>query len=183
MIFIKIARQLPLPFYFVADFECILEKTDTCLPAETKSSTTILNTHVPCGAAYKISCSDPRFYRDPVIIMPDNSGKSVAEQFLDAILEDARDIREILAYKAPMLPLTEKAYESENVICHICEKPIKTDEVKCPDHCHLTGQYRGPSHQSCNLNYQIKPGKIQIPCFFHNLKNYYGHLLISAAKK
>ena len=187
--FTKIARQRPLPFYIVADFECILEKTDTCLPAETKSSTTILNKHVPCGAAYKISCTDPRFYRDPVIITPDNSGKNVAERFLDAILEDAKDIREMLSYKAPMLPLTEKEKEayklssSENVICHICEKTIKTDEVKCPDHCHLTGQYRGPSHQSCNLNYQIKPEKIQIPCFFHNLKNYDSHLLISAAKK
>ena len=26
--FTNIARQLPLPFYFVADFECILKKTD-----------------------------------------------------------------------------------------------------------------------------------------------------------
>ena len=85
-----------------------------------------------------------------------------------------------------MLPLTEKeetAYNLPHAICHICRKHIKADEIKCKDHCHLTGRYRGPSHQSCNINYQIKPDKIQIPCFFHNLKNYDAHLLIAAVKK
>ena len=92
----------------------------------------------------------------------------------------------MLTYKAPMLPLTEKeetAFNSPHAICHICKKHIKVDDVKCKDHCHLTVQYRGPSHQLCNINYQIKPNKIQIPCFFHNLKHYDAHLLIAAAKK
>ena len=117
--FTNIARQLPLPFYFVADFECILKKTEeeqeeqaatqnekcccgkdkptvkcnnckqwwycsevcklrdceehkeSCIEASKKtnvSSTKHVNEHVPCGAAYKISCTDPAFYRDPVII-------------------------------------------------------------------------------------------------------------------
>ena len=184
--FTQIARQLPLPFYFIADFECILEKFDTCLPDPNKSSTTILNRNVPCGAAYKISCTDPRFYRDPVIFIREEDGKSITEQFLDSILQDARDLREILQYKAPMKPLSPAElaeFDSPRAICHICSKHIKADEIKCKDHDHITGDYRGPSHQSCNINYQIKPDKIQIPCFFHNLKNYDAHLLIAAAKK
>ena len=150
------------------------------------SSTNILQKHVPCDAAYKISCTDSRFYRDPAIITHDNSGKSVAERFLDSILSDAREIREMLRYKTPILPLSDDeqlAFDSANVNCSICKKAIGNDQVKVRDHCHLTGKYRGPAHQDCNLNYRINPDKVQIPCFFHNLKNYDGHLLISAAKK
>ena len=184
--FTQISRQLPLPFYFVADFECILQKVDTCLADPKKSNTTVINKHVPCGAAYKINCTDPRFYRDPVIITRDKDDKSIAEQFLDKIMHDAREIREMLQYVSPMLPLTPDElteFDSPHVICHICKKHIKESDIKCKDHDHLTGRYRGPSHQACNLNYQIKPDKIQIPCFFHNLKNYDAHLLISAAQK
>ena len=32
------------------------------------------------------------------------------------------------------------------------------------------------------MNYLINPDKIQIPCFFHNLKNYDTHILIKEAK-
>ena len=178
--FTQISRQLPLPFYFVADFECILQKLDTCLPDPNKSSTTVVNKHVPCGVAYKIS------YRDPVIITQDIDGKSIAEQFLDSIQQDVRELREMLKYVTPMLPLTPEQlrdFESPDAICHICRKHIKPDDVKCKDHCHLSGVYHGPTHQSCNLNYQIKPDNIQIPCFFHNLKNYDAHILILAAKQ
>ena len=84
-----------------------------------------------------------------------------------------------------MLPLTEEEqqeYSSTNVVCHICKQPFIHEETKCRDHDHLTGRFRGASHQACNLNYRINPDKIQIPCFFHNLKNYDAHILISEAK-
>ena len=47
------------------------------------------------------------------------------------------------------------------------------------DHCHLTGDYRGAAHSECNLHYSNN--KIKIPVFFHNLKNYDAHLIISHA--
>ena len=202
----KIERQLPLPFYFVADFECIMDKLDTCTPDATKSSSTVLSKHVPCGAAYKISCTDPRFYRPPVVITPDvRSGKSVAERFLDEIQHDARELRKMLACKIPMTPLTadEQAAYDAATTCHICDKTFvrahchnelenKTNcaiciedlknDIKVRDHNHLDGRYRGPAHSHCNFQYRIVPNKIQIPCFFHNLKHYDAHLLMSAAK-
>lgn len=49
-------NQLPIPFYFVANFERILEKYDTCAPNPEKSSTTSIGKHTVCGAAYNI-CS------------------------------------------------------------------------------------------------------------------------------
>ena len=52
---------------------------------------------------------------------------------------------------------------------------------KVRDHCHFTGKYRGCAHSICNLNYCNKYFKI--PVFFHNMKNYDGHLIIQNAEK
>ena len=40
---------------------------------------------------------------------------------------------------------------SEAKKCHICSKLFKEDDPKVRDHCHYTGQYRGPAHRNCNL--------------------------------
>ena len=42
----------------------------------------------------------------------------------------------------------EKAFRN-NRICRFCEKEILINKVR--DHCHLTGKYRGPAHQSSNI--------------------------------
>ena len=60
------------------------------------------------------------------------------------------------------------------------EKEAETYK-KVRDHCHFTGKYRGCAHSICNLNYCIKHFKI--PVFFHNMKNYDGHLIIQNAEK
>ena len=74
----------------------------------------------PCGASYAIQSIDPRFYREPVIITPDNSGKSVAERLLDAIIQDAEELRNMLAYKVETMPEQQDEFEAGNT-CHICE--------------------------------------------------------------
>ena len=46
---------------------------------------------------------------------------------------------------------------------------------KVKDHCHWSGNYRGPAHNLCNL----KMRKFRkIPCFFHNFAGYDAHLLV-----
>ena len=42
---------------------------------------------------YKISYTDPRFYRDPVVIGPRDG--DIAPLFLDKIISDANELREI----------------------------------------------------------------------------------------
>ena len=43
----------------------------------------------------------------------------------------------------------EEDFEKNN-ICRFCEKEILSDKVR--DHYHLTGKYRGPAHNTCNIN-------------------------------
>ena len=60
--------------------------------------------------------------------------------------------------------------------CHICEEELGTNKVR--DHCHISGKFRGAAHSACNagLHYRY----IKIPIFFHNLKGYESHFIISA---
>ena len=63
-------------------------------------------------------------------------------------------------------------------------KPYKDGDChglwKVKDHCHITGKYRGAAHSKCNQKLRIDPYRTPIPIFFHNLKNYDSHHLISA---
>ena len=62
--------------------------------------------------------------------------------------------------------------------CYFCHRPFsKTDKnlQKVRDHCHLTGEYRGPAHNSCNLSARTN---YDISVFVHNLKGYDAHLII-----
>ena len=60
-----------------------------------------------------------------------------------------------------------------NNICRFCVKNIGCDEVR--DHCHLTGKYRGPSHNVCNENVKQKDSNF-IAFAFHNFSNYDFHM-------
>ena len=58
-------------------------------------------------------------------------------------------------------------------ICRFREKGILSDKVR--DHCHLTGKYRGPAHNTCNINVKQKDSNF-IPFAFHNFSNYDCHM-------
>jgi hypothetical protein len=50
--------------------------------------------------------------------------------------------------------------------CHICSSPFSDLDVKCRDHNHLTGKFRGAAHTNCNLRFQESR---VVPVIFHNL--------------
>ena len=66
----------------------------------------------------------------------------------------------------------EEDFKNKN-ICRFCEKEIISDKVR--DHCHLTGKYRRPAHNTCNINVKQKDSKF-IPFAFHNFSDYDCHL-------
>ena len=67
----------------------------------------------------------------------------------------------------------EEDYKNNN-ICRFCEKNMEFDKVR--DHCHLTGKYRGPAHNTCNINVKQKDSNF-VPFAFHNFSNYDCHML------
>ena len=67
----------------------------------------------------------------------------------------------------------EEQFQLSN-ICWICEKLIDDDDEKVRDHCHVTAQFRGAAHWSCNINLQLTKN---VPVIFHDLRGYDSHLL------
>ena len=61
----------------------------------------------------------------------------------------------------------------KNNTCRFCEKEKLSDKVR--DHCHLTGKYRGPAHNTCNINVKLKDSNF-IPFAFNNFSNYDCHM-------
>ena len=59
----------------------------------------------------------------------------------------------------------QQDFENDNV-CRFCEKYIELDKVR--DHCHLTGKYKGPAHNECNLKVKQKDSNF-ITIGLHNL--------------
>ena len=58
-------------------------------------------------------------------------------------------------------------------ICRFCERHINSDKVR--SQCHLTGEYRGPAHNKCNLNVEEKQSNFN-PFLYHSFSNYDCHL-------
>ncbi len=70
-----------------------------------------------------------------------------------------------------------KHFENSTSCC-ICNDPFKDGDIRCRDHDHRTGKYRGAAHQQCNINYFCNR---YIPVVFHNLRGYDGHFIIKQA--
>ena len=108
--------------------------------------------------------------------------------FFQQLEQELENIREDLKHIRP-LEMTKEEQEAHNNTgkCWICDgpfKPYKDGDChglwKVKDHCHITGEYRGAAHSKCNQQLRIDPFRTPIPVFFHNLKNYDSHHLISA---
>ena len=71
--------------------------------------------------------------------------------------------------------ITEEDKEDfrNNIACRFCEKELLSDKVR--DHCHLTGKYRRPAHNTCNINVKQKDSNF-IPFAFDNFSKYDCHM-------
>ncbi|KAK3748543.1 hypothetical protein QZH41_001377 [Actinostola sp. cb2023] len=110
-------------------------------------------------------------------------GPNAAEHFLQAIQEEEKKIKTVLA-NPNFMRMTQEDWRAHDTAshCHVCEKPLvvegKLDSVR--DHCHITGKYRGAAH---NLKLRLSPKTTVIPVVFHNLRGYDSHLLMQAISK
>lgn len=167
------AKSMRVNFVIYADFESVLLPVDTCEPNSSNSFTLTTHIHKPHSFAYYIKCAHDDSASKFVLYR----GEDCAQKFIAYLDNDVRDIyRKFLKDIRPVKPLTpEQQHDYNNAtVCFICKTPLNGDKVL--DHCHISGNYRGPSHSLCNLNYKIPQF---IPVFIHNLSGYDAHLFIT----
>ena len=172
--------MMKAPYVIYADTESIVKPAD--IP-NTDTNTVQSSEHIPCSFAYVIVRSDGKVISERLY-----RGEDAMNVFFDWLEQELENIREDLKHIRP-LQMTEDDWDRHNAAdtCWICDGPFKPYEQgdtgglwKVRDHDHLTGKYRGPAHSKCNLSLRIDPYRTPIPVFFHNLKNYDAHHLISA---
>ena len=77
------------------------------------------------------------------------------------------------------IAMTEDDEENyrKNFISRFCEKELVSDKFR--DHCRLTCKYRGPAHNTCNMNVKQKDSNF-IPFVFHKFSNYDCHMFFKS---
>ena len=158
-------RRLQVPFVIYADFESLLPSVDEGGSERVRP----YQEHIACGFSYKVVCSFDDKYSRPI---QGGRGKDAVHDFLYSVMEEANRCTKIMnAIKKPLRMTPSDEAEQ----CHICGKAYDEDSLIVRDHCHITGRYRGSTHQSCNLNFKVTK---KIPVVFHNLRGYDEHLIM-----
>ncbi|XP_053592998.1 uncharacterized protein LOC128667355 [Microplitis demolitor] len=154
-----------VPFVVYADLECTLE------PQEKDNS----DKHIPHSIAFYRFCS----YNNNLSKFELNRSQTCIEWFVKKLECLALEVESYLKNPVAMKPLSrqQKEIHEQATVCHICERSITSATDKCYDHCHFTGNYRGPAHLSCNINYRKSH---TIPIVFHSLSGYDSHFIIKS---
>ena len=172
--FNKFHHSEKTPFVIYADFESLIKPMDNCNPDPNKSYTKKYQKHEPISFSYYILCSIDGVYK-PVLrkyTQTKPEGTNAMDVFIKWLEEDVKAIANIEP-KQMIFTEEDRKHFNKASDCWICGEYLANDRVR--DHCHFTGRYRGPAHNSCNLKYR-KPKSISV--FFHNLSGYDSHLFI-----
>ena len=173
MKFEKHFKKLKAPFVIYGDFECLTTETSEGIKGTYQN-------HKPSGYMLNLVNAysgemKPFLYRgedciDKFCETLNNIRDDVMEQMKNSKDIDMTDLDEIKHLEAKKCFLCNGAFDNR-----------VEAKKKVADHCHFTGLYRGAAHMKCNIDYCFK--KYHIPVFFHNLKNYDAHLIISNLEK
>jgi hypothetical protein len=115
-------HSLKVPFKVCAEFECILQKIQTCQPSDEASYTNAYQKHVPVSFAYHIKyCNGD--YKASV----EYTGPDAPKVFFQNMKEEGLHIKQKYYDKVfPIKPLTEterKEFKTQK-ICHICGRSL-----------------------------------------------------------
>ena len=171
-------KQQPVPFVIYADFEAITEKIHRCEQDGNKSYTEAYQRHTDCGYGYKVVCCYDDKYTKQIQLY---RGEKAVYKFIENILEEVKYCKRVMKkhFNKPLRMTEENEQEFKKATtCHICDKKYTEKDIRVRDHCHITGKFRGSSHQECNLKLRINPEEIKIPVIFHNLRGYDSHFIM-----
>ena len=142
-------KQIPILFKIYADTECFLKRTNSYEGKYTIK----YQEHFPNSIGAKLVCIDDRFTL-PVFI---SKRKNCVNEFIAWVLKKYKWTKQITKQyfnkRLIMANEDEEIYNNSN-ICHICKEELNTDKVR--DHCHITGKFRGVSHNKCDLNLRLQ---------------------------
>ena len=135
--------------------------------------------HVPCSFAYKFVCIDNKFTKPIVVFREENADY----EFIKAILKEyqyCKIVAKNLFYKNLIMSEEEEKQLQSSSTCWTCKKLIDDDNEKVMDHWHITGNFIGAAHWSCNINLQLTKN---VPVIFHKLRGYDIHLIFCELNK
>ena len=161
----------PLYFRKIADFEADNEEDNSKVGDKT---TNIYKQKPVLNGYYIISeledVLESRYYESPL-------GFDNVDWFVKEVLKLENKMAFYFKETKKDVIMTQEDEEDykNNNICRFCEKIIESDKVR--DHCHLTGKYRGPSHNVCKKNVKQKDSNF-IPFVFHNFSTYDCHMFL-----
>ena len=174
-------KQLDVPFVIYADFEAIVEKTaGGDLDDGSVSYTTAYQKHTCCGYGYKLVCCYDNTYSKPVEVY---RGEDASNRFMKRMLAEVNYCKKTIKAhfnKDMIITSAEKESYKKEVLCHICGGEYTLEDPKVRDHCHVTSNYRGAAHRSCNVNFRLT-NKISV--VFHNLRAYDSHFIMQEIGK
>ena len=161
---------------------------NSCQPNPNKSYTQGYQKHMPSGYCLYIKALDGmKVNFKPIVYTKKTSDEDISKRFIKHVTKLTHQIYQKYYSKPKPYNLTcqEEKYFQSARHCHICEQKLFKDKetgkiLKVRDHCHFTGEYRGPAHNECNLNCR-KP--LVLPMIFHNLQGYDSHLFIKQLAK
>ena len=159
----------PLYFRIYADFEADNEKDNSIMG----NKTTNIYKQNPVLSGYHIVSEledvlKSNYYKSPL-------GYNNVDWFVDEVIKLENKMAFYFKNTKKDIIMTdedEENYKDDN-ICRFCEKEILYNKVR--DHCHLTGDYRGPAHSECNINVTQDQSNF-IPFIFHSFSNYDCHM-------
>ncbi len=179
-----------VPFTVYADFESFVKPLKVEEKDSSKSFTTKYQSHIPSGFCYVIKCMDKSVFPTKTVLRtPCYEGEDIGKLFVETLSEDLKLIYEIRKTPKPMVMTeSDKSQHEKSENCYACgtrfkatrtnEKTKKEEKViKCPDHCHITGKYRGAACDKCNLRMRVPKF---VPVLFHNLEGYDSHLFVKS---
>ena len=159
----------PLYFRIYADFEADIEKDDSKIG----NRTTNIYKQKPVLNGYNIISElndvlESGYYESPI-------GYDNVDWFVKEVIKSENKMAFYFKNTKKEFIMAKEDEEDfkNNYICRFCEKEVLSDKVR--DHCHLTGKYRGPAHNTCNINVRQADSNF-IPFAFHNFSNYDCHM-------